>query len=127
MYGTYIRRMHEVISGEFGKIFVHCTWVTNDWEQHSVPSVYRDVHTGCAVSRASPASMTKAAAQRVPLPGISASPPSGLNRRIAQSHAVSPFSAGETRSQPSAPAPVWRSQMATAARVRPSRGPGAPK
>jgi len=61
---------------------------------------------------ARPVSTRKAAAQRVPLPDISASLPSELNSRI---EAGSTAEGGVTRIQPSAPIPAWRSQMATAA------------
>jgi hypothetical protein len=44
-YRTFLTKIHQVVSGEFGKIFLHRTWVTNDWEQHSVPEVYRRTFT----------------------------------------------------------------------------------
>ena len=68
-------------------------------------------------SRASSGSTRNAAAQRVPLPEISASLPSALKSRISASQwASSPASA--TSIQPSAPMPVWRSQIARAAAVQ---------
>src|SRR5579871_151970 len=48
-----------------------------------------------------------AATQRVPLPEISASLPSALIRRARMSASV----AGKSHSTPSAPTPLWRSQM----------------
>ena len=63
-------------------------------------------------SRASPASIRKAAAQRVPLPEISAVLPSELYNSMAP---CSPLLPGSTRIQPSAPTPVCRWQMARAA------------
>ncbi len=44
-YRLFLTRIHEVVSGEFGKLLLHRTWVTNDWEQHSVPEIYRRTFT----------------------------------------------------------------------------------
>ncbi|MGD1104390.1 MAG: hypothetical protein ABSA59_20255, partial [Terriglobia bacterium] len=42
-YHEFIRTLHGVVVGEFGKIYIHRTWVTNNWEQHSVPDVYKQI------------------------------------------------------------------------------------
>ena len=44
-YRKYLVKMHAVVSGEFDKTFLHRLWVTNDWEQHSVPEIYKEVFT----------------------------------------------------------------------------------
>ena len=44
-YRTFILKMHEVVVGEFGKLYYHRTWVTNPTEQHSNPDVYRAIFT----------------------------------------------------------------------------------
>lgn len=41
----FVLTAHQVVSGEFGKLFLYRTWATNDWEQHSVPAVYRTTFT----------------------------------------------------------------------------------
>src|SRR5947208_2657621 len=50
-----------------------------------------------------------AATQRVPFPEISASDPSALNNRARTSASL--FWSGKSHSTPSAPIPLWRSQM----------------
>ena len=44
-YRTFVQKMHEVVVGEFDKIYFHRTWVTNATEQHSDPEVYKAVFT----------------------------------------------------------------------------------
>ena len=44
-YRTFLQKMHEVVVGEFDKIYFHRTWVTNTDEQHSNPAVYRRIFT----------------------------------------------------------------------------------
>ena len=44
-YRTFIQKVHEVIVGEFDKIYFHRTWVTNSYEQHSQEQVYRKIFT----------------------------------------------------------------------------------
>ena len=44
-YQTFVRKVHEVVVGEFDKIYYHRTWVTNTDEQHSDPQVYRGIFT----------------------------------------------------------------------------------
>lgn len=44
-YRKFIMKMHEVVSGEYGKIYLNRTWVTNVHEQHSVPQVYERTFT----------------------------------------------------------------------------------
>jgi len=41
----YLLTAHRVIAGEFGKLFLFRTWTTSDWEQHSVPAIYRGIFT----------------------------------------------------------------------------------
>jgi len=42
-YRLFIRKVHEVVVGEFGKLYYHRTWVTNDWEQHSVDKIFKPI------------------------------------------------------------------------------------
>ena len=44
-YRTFIQKAHEVIVGEFDKIYFHRTWVTNSYEQHSKEQVYKKIFT----------------------------------------------------------------------------------
>ncbi len=44
-YRTFVQKMHEVVVGEFNKIYLHRTWVTNTHEQHSDPELYRRIFT----------------------------------------------------------------------------------
>ena len=44
-YRTFVRKMHEVVFGEYGKIYFHRTWVTNTSEQHSSPEVFERTFT----------------------------------------------------------------------------------
>ena len=44
-YQTFVKKMHEVVVGEFGKLYYHRTWVTNATEQHSNPDVYKAIFT----------------------------------------------------------------------------------
>ncbi len=44
-YKTFVKKMHEVIVGEFDKIYFQRTWVTNDYEQHSKAQIYRKIFT----------------------------------------------------------------------------------
>ena len=44
-YRTFIQKAHEVIVGEFDKIYFHRTWVTNSYEQHSKGQVYKSIFT----------------------------------------------------------------------------------
>ena len=44
-YRTFLQKIHEVVVGEFDKIYFHRTWVTNTDEQHSNPAVYRQIFT----------------------------------------------------------------------------------
>lgn len=37
--------VHRVVAGEFDKLFLYRTWATNDWEQHSVPAIFRATFT----------------------------------------------------------------------------------
>ena len=45
-YRTFIQKMHEVVVGEFDKIYFHRTWVTTANEQHSSADVYAKIFTG---------------------------------------------------------------------------------
>lgn len=42
-YRAFLKAIHGVVVGEFGKMFVNLTWATNDFEQHSAAPVYRRV------------------------------------------------------------------------------------
>jgi hypothetical protein len=44
-YRTFIQKVHEVVVGEFNKIYFHRTWVTNSYEQHSKWQVYKKIFT----------------------------------------------------------------------------------
>ena len=44
-YRTFVKKMHEVVVGEFGKIYFHRTWVTNETEQHARADVYKAIFT----------------------------------------------------------------------------------
>jgi len=41
----FVLTVHRVVAGEFGKLFLYRTWATNDWEQHSVPAIFRATFT----------------------------------------------------------------------------------
>ena len=42
-YRRFVTAVHEVVAGEFGKEYLHRTWVCNDWEQHSVPDIFERI------------------------------------------------------------------------------------
>lgn len=44
-YRRFIKTMHQVVVREFGKIYLHRTWVTNVHEQHSIPEIYQNTFT----------------------------------------------------------------------------------
>jgi hypothetical protein len=44
-YRTFVKKMYNVVVGEFGKIYFHRTWVTSAYEQHSMADVYKDIFT----------------------------------------------------------------------------------
>jgi len=44
-YHEFMRTLDGVVVGEFGKTYIHRTWVTNNWEQHSVPEIYKQIFT----------------------------------------------------------------------------------
>ncbi len=44
-YRTYVKKMYNVVVGEFDKIYFHRTWVTSAHEQHSMAKVYKDIFT----------------------------------------------------------------------------------
>lgn len=44
-YRRFIKTMHQVVVQEFGKIYLHRTWVTNVHEQHSIPEIYQNTFT----------------------------------------------------------------------------------
>jgi hypothetical protein len=44
-YRTFIKKIYEVVVGEFGKIYHHRTWNTNCYEQQSRYEVYRKIFT----------------------------------------------------------------------------------
>jgi hypothetical protein len=45
-YRAFLKAVHGVVAGEFGKTFIDLTWATNDFEQHSSPAVFQRVFTG---------------------------------------------------------------------------------
>lgn len=42
-YRTWVKKIHEVVVGEFDKIYYQRTWVTSSYEQHSMPEVYKEI------------------------------------------------------------------------------------
>jgi len=40
-YRAFFGKVHQVVSGEFGKLMLPWTWATNDWELSAVPDVYQ--------------------------------------------------------------------------------------
>ncbi len=76
------------------------------------------VSTTSRSPRASPSRAAIQARHRMPLPLISASPPSALRSSIAQS---APSAPGRSVISPSAPTPRWRSQSARGPRRRQGR------
>ncbi len=44
-YRTWVKNIHDVVVGEFGKIYYQRTWVTSSHEQHSIPEVYKEIFT----------------------------------------------------------------------------------
>jgi len=44
-YRTWVKKIYEVVVGEFDKIYYQRTWVTSSHEQHSIPEVYEEIFT----------------------------------------------------------------------------------
>ena len=44
-YRTFVKKIHEVVVGEFGKIYHHRTWMTNMYEQQARYEVYKKIFT----------------------------------------------------------------------------------
>lgn len=44
-YRTWIQKIHEVVVGEYDKIYYQRTWVTSAHEQHSMAEVYKEIFT----------------------------------------------------------------------------------
>ncbi len=44
-YRTFVKKIHEVVVGEFNKLYYHRTWVTSDSEQHTNPEVFSGIFT----------------------------------------------------------------------------------
>ena len=44
-YRTFVQKLHEVVVGEYDKIYFHRTWVANALEQHSNPALYKAIFT----------------------------------------------------------------------------------
>jgi len=42
-YRRFVTTMREVVVDEFDKLYYHRTWVVNDWEQHSVESIFKSI------------------------------------------------------------------------------------
>jgi len=45
-YRKFLETIYEVVVEEFGKLYYHRMWVTNDWEQHSVPEILQRILDG---------------------------------------------------------------------------------
>ena len=43
-YQTFVRKIHNVVVGEFDKLYFHITWDTNPFEQHAQPQIYSKRH-----------------------------------------------------------------------------------
>ncbi|MCK5704018.1 MAG: hypothetical protein KAI29_22835 [Cyclobacteriaceae bacterium] len=44
-YRTFVKKVHEVVVGEFNKIYHHRTWMTNSYEQQARHEVYKNIFT----------------------------------------------------------------------------------
>jgi len=44
-YRTFVKKVYNVVVGEFGKIYHQRTWITNSYEQQSQPEVYKKIFT----------------------------------------------------------------------------------
>jgi hypothetical protein len=44
-YRTWVKNIHDVVVGEYNKIYYQRTWVTSSHEQHSIAEVYKDIFT----------------------------------------------------------------------------------
>ena len=44
-FRTFVKKVHEVVAGEFDKEYFHFTWSLSDHEQHTQAAVYRDIFT----------------------------------------------------------------------------------
>ena len=44
-YRTFVKKISNVVVGEFDKMFLHRTWCTNTYEQHSRPAIYKSIFT----------------------------------------------------------------------------------
>lgn len=44
-YKTWVKKIHEVVVGEYNKLYFQRTWVTSSYEQHSMPEVYKKIFT----------------------------------------------------------------------------------
>ena len=44
-YRTFVKKIYNVVVGEFNKIYYQRTWVTSAHEQHSMASVYKEIFT----------------------------------------------------------------------------------
>ena len=42
-YRRFVHAMYDVVASEFNKLYLHRTWVVNDWEQHSIESIFRSI------------------------------------------------------------------------------------
>lgn len=45
-YRKILDTIYDVVVREYGKIYLHRTWATNDWEQHSVPEILQQILDG---------------------------------------------------------------------------------
>jgi len=42
-YRRFVGAMYQVVVNEYDRLYYHRTWVVNDWEQHSVASIFRSI------------------------------------------------------------------------------------
>jgi hypothetical protein len=42
-YQTFIKKIYNVVVGEFDKLYFHITWDTNPYEQHAQPQIYKRI------------------------------------------------------------------------------------
>ncbi|MFA6245031.1 MAG: DUF4838 domain-containing protein, partial [Candidatus Hydrogenedentales bacterium] len=44
-FRTFVKNVHEVVAGEFGKTYFHFTWALTPHEVHNQPAVFREIFT----------------------------------------------------------------------------------
>jgi hypothetical protein len=53
-YRAFFGKVHQVVSGEFGKLMLPWTWATNDWELSAVPDIYQGTFAALPVENLHP-------------------------------------------------------------------------